>query len=231
MTSPRLRDFPPEWRRQHRRENRIERERIAALMKAYWARDSAAVFYNMTCDLFPWSRAFKEFAKLTAVPKKMQRAFQAAWVETKGTSLSASDPALLTTALRAIMPPYTGRRAVRLFRGASWVEHERREYGHSWTASAAAAEDFARDPRQTLPGGSVLLETLVPPSAIISKFKYPKPFTSAEKAAFLSEGPNIKIVEWHEEQEYLVDPRELGEVTVRQRYSELTHDEYLARSG
>jgi hypothetical protein len=193
----------------------MERERIADLMASYSAGDAGAFFDKMTCDLFPWPRAFKEFAKLTAVPKKMQEAFRVAWIETKGPFLSAESPRIITAALRVMTPPYNGRRAVRLFRGSSWVAYEQRYYGHSWTASAAAAENFAQDDRQTLEGGSVVLETLAPPAAIISRVKYPRPLTTAEREAML---PGAIIVERHDEQEYFVDPSQLQDVTVRQHY-------------
>jgi hypothetical protein len=45
---------------------------------------------------------------------------------------------------------------------------------------------------------------------------YPPPTTEAEKAEL---PPNVKIVEYHEESEYLVERRPLGPVKVLRRYS------------
>jgi hypothetical protein len=69
-----------------------------------------------------------------------------------------------------------------------------------------------------------VLETLTPAAAIISRLKYPKPFTAEEKSAL----PDVQFSEWHEEQEYLVDHRKLRDVIVLKRYPELLYDDLNA---
>jgi hypothetical protein len=78
------------------------------------------------------------------------------------------------------MPAYKGE-ALRLFRGAGAGERRRAAYGVSWTSNLSAAEDFAESYR-VWPRGSVVLETVAPPEAIISAVEYPPPMTEAEKA-------------------------------------------------
>jgi hypothetical protein len=121
-------DFLAKIKRERRREYRRERKRIDLLMQSYWAGDVCDFRDNMTADEFPWQLAFKEFAKLTAVPRKMQSEFQFAWCDTKGHLLRARSHTILCAALHAMMPPYTGP-ALRLFRGTTLREHERHEYG------------------------------------------------------------------------------------------------------
>ena len=92
----------------------------------------------------------------------------------------------------------------------------RRTYGISWTSSLPAAEKFAGDYR-AWPGGSVVLETVAPPEAIICAITYPTPLTEAEKAEL---PPDVEIDAYHEECEHLVDRRLLGPIKVLRRYPE-----------
>jgi hypothetical protein len=59
---------------------------------------------------------------------------------------------------------------LRWFRDTIWLERWRR-YSLSWSRSLAAAKGFARMMR-TCKGGSVVLETVAPPEAIISVLPY-----------------------------------------------------------
>jgi hypothetical protein len=117
------------------------------------------------------------------------------------------------------MPGYKGE-ALRLFRGASALERRRRVYGISWTSSLSMAEDFAEGYR-VWSTGRVVLETVAPPEAIIAAEEYPPPMAEVEKAE-LGLPPNTKIVEWHEESEFLVDRRLLGPVHVLRRHASQT---------
>src|SRR4029077_9200884 len=76
------------------------------------------------------------------------------------------DHRALCDAARVLLPKYRGP-AVHLFRGAGALERRRRAYGMSWSADVAAAGRFAEEHR-VMDGGSVLLETVAPPEAIIS---------------------------------------------------------------
>jgi hypothetical protein len=54
-----------ERRCQQRQESRMDRERINHLLAAYRAGNVGAFYSNMTSDLFPWTKALREFAKLS----------------------------------------------------------------------------------------------------------------------------------------------------------------------
>ena len=73
---------------------------------------------------------------------------------------------ILIPGLRALLPPYEGQ-SVRLYRGDSARNRKRRTYGLSWSTDQAVAESFTRRICQYAAGGSVLLETVGPPTAII----------------------------------------------------------------
>jgi hypothetical protein len=90
----------------------------------------------------------------------------------------------------------------------------------SWSADVSIAEWFARE-RQVHDGGSVLLETLAPPAAIICVVDYPKPFTKQEIARIKREHPHAEMIEFHEEREYVVDRRYLKGVAVVRRYPQV----------
>ncbi len=115
---------------------------------------------------------------------------------------------------------------MRLFRGASAGERRRRVYGLSWTTEVAEAEFFARE-RQVWDGGSVVLETLAPPEAIICAVDYPEPVTVAElKRDFPTipktdlEGIVERSGQHHHEREYVIDRRYLSAVSVARRYAQ-----------
>jgi hypothetical protein len=69
-------------------------------------------------------------------------------------------------------------------------------------------------------GGSVVMETLAPPRAILHQVEYPEPFTAAEIEEFRKDHPKTEFLEFHEEREYLLDRRHLGPVGVLTRYRE-----------
>jgi hypothetical protein len=208
------RDHHREFLKQERKQNR---QRVAHLMKAIERNDWRRVYDNMTADMFPWAMALSQLAKLQDVPAEIQETFQSAWIETKTVPAQVNNHRLVCAALRVMLPPYTGP-AVRLFRGAGFNEHRKRQYSLSWTEDYATAERFARD-YSVMHSGSVILETVAPPAAIIAKVKYPEPYTEAEREEMRL--GNIRFDEYHEEREFLVDRRGLGvgAVTVVQRFA------------
>ena len=112
-----------------------------------------------------------------------------------------------------------------LFRGASAGERRRRIYGLSWTADVAEAEWFARE-RQKWSGGSVVLETLAPPEAVICAVNYPAPITIDELKRLFPGSSELNLEGMHKlgsdynhEREYVVDRCHLNAVTVVRRYN------------
>ena len=171
-----------------------------------------------------WTVAIRAVGRrLQSVTPEVQQAFLPVWVQHKMLSLTVGDHRALCDAARILLPRYQGP-AVQLFRGAGAGERRRRIYGLSWTPDIAIAERSARE-RQRWDGGSVLLETLAPPAAIICAVEYPEPFTVEElKREF--PGLSQRTIEtlagqgYHDEREYVVDRRRLGAVTVARRYTQ-----------
>jgi hypothetical protein len=120
--------------------------------------------------------------------------------------LEVGDDLLLIRALRVLLPPYRGP-AVMLFRGDGARNCRRRTYGLSWTGERAVAEDFANREWRTTEGGSVVLQTLASPEAIIC-------------APCLHD-------DGYGENEYLIDRRRLGGVTVLQRFPQLSPELFV----
>jgi hypothetical protein len=195
-------------------ERRRARERIKLLMQDYRGGNVDRFYLNMTAGEFPWPLALKEFAKLTSVPPETQDTFLVAWLEHKRPSFAVDNQPLLCAAARVMLSAYTSP-AVRLFRGACFIESRRRSYGLSWTEDPTEAERFAKD-CQVWPGGSVVFETLAPSAAIIHKVAYPEPVPGAE------------FEEFDHEKEYIVDGRQLKRVKIVRRFLEITPTEIQA---
>jgi hypothetical protein len=171
---------------------------------------------NLINEVGAWLPAMREVAReVRAVSPKIQSTFQGVWIESKMLSLRVGNHRALCNAARLLLPKYSGP-PVRLFRGAGAAERRRRIYGLSWSADIECATRFA-DGRQAWDGGSVLLETLAAPKAIICKITYPGPLTQKEIKALKRKYPGITIDEFHDEQEYLVDRRYLKAVKVVRR--------------
>ena len=216
----RLQDLPEELQQQVSDERRQRSAHARAVVDAC-ARGDAERFYELTdpFDDHPdfWPLAIRFIAgHISEVSPEIQQAFRQIWIETKMVGLRIHDHGALCHALRILTPRYHGP-ALRLFRGASARERQRRAYGISWTSSLKAAQRFA-ETSGNWSAGSVLLETTAPAEAIISVMEYPPPLTEAEKAEFglpqTSEG-----VEWHDECEYLVDRHLLGPVKLHARFA------------
>src|SRR5262245_23027185 len=95
-------------------------------------------------DLFPWELALRRIAKLPSpLEPPLQKAAQAAWIETKLGSLGVKNY-ILCAGLRKMLPAYSGP-AVQLYRSAGLVEQQRRAYGVSWTDDFTQAERYAEN--------------------------------------------------------------------------------------
>jgi hypothetical protein len=215
-----LSEYPEDIQRRIRAERRSERLHAKALVEAC-RRGDAARFYHLAYpyDEYPnfWPRALHAIVReISEVKPDIQDAFLKVWVQTKMLGLRVDNNRTLCRALRVLTPGYKGE-ALRLFRGTGAGERRRAAYGVSWTSDLSAAEGFAESYRDWS-GGSIVLETVAPPEAIISAVEYPPPITEAEKAEL---PPNVKVVEYHEEREYLVERRLLGPVKVLRRYPQL----------
>jgi hypothetical protein len=213
-----LSELPADFRRQIKERQRQERVHATAVVDACKQGD-AQRFFDLTFpyDGHPnfWPRAVSAIARtIPVVAPEIQEAFRRVWIETKMLS-NGGDSRALCRALRVLMPGYKGE-ALRLFRGANALERRRAAYGVSWTSNLTVAEQFAED-YCGWSGGSVVLETLASPEAIICAVEYPPPMTEAEKVE-LGLSPDMKIIEYHQESEYLIDRRLLGPVKVLKRY-------------
>jgi len=203
-----------------KREARADKAAADAFIRACQSGDAEALYQavdglNLTID--GWRRAMRKVTRhVQSVAPDIQEAFAEVWRGTKMLPLHVGDNRALCDAIRILLPPYHGP-AVRLFRGAGAAERRRQIYGLSWTADPAVAERFARE-RQVMDGGSLVLETMAGPEAIIHQVEYPDPFTAAEIEEFKQKHPRGEVVEFHKEREYLIDRRRLGAVGVVTRY-------------
>jgi hypothetical protein len=148
-----------------------------------------------------WTDAMRMIAcEVPEVTLEIQQSFLWVWVQTKMLLLTVRDHQALCAAARVLMPCYKGP-PVQLFRGASADERRRRIYGVSWTTDIEIAEEFAQE-RREWNGGSVVLETIAEPAAIICAV--------GEASGHL-----------YEENEYAVDRRHLNSVKVVRRYPQI----------
>jgi hypothetical protein len=145
-----------------------------------------------------WKRAFRRVAKLNQVEPRMQQAWLDTWIN-NGDHIrqETGNDLVLIHALRVLLPPYRGP-AMTLYRGESMLNRRRRTYGACWSSDRDVAMAFAEGTMGQYAGGSVLLQTLAQPDAII--------------CAPAHHGDS------REEAEYLVDRRRLSAVTVLERY-------------
>lgn len=153
-----------------------------------------------------WRIAIRAIARhAPAVSEDIKRAFLAEWIETKSIQRSVGDDKATLSALRVLLPAYTGP-PMRLFRGDNLVNRRRRTYGIAWSAKRATAERFAQEPYNLASkGGAVLLKTLAPASSIICATHV--------------------IGDHYGEDEYLVDRRVLGPVEIVARYPQIFPEE------
>lgn len=111
------------------------------------------------------------------------------------------DDVVLLDALRQLLPRYEGS-GVTLYRGEPWRDYINHQHGVSWSSDREAAVIYARGLNAAYPGGGVLLESSVSADAILS---------AAQTGG---------VCEW--EHEYLVDRRKLTNITVLERFPEIS---------
>lgn len=147
-----------------------------------------------------WRRAFIAISKAAVSHPRTKEFFATVWFEYgEHIRQETGDDLALVDGLRFLLPNYTGP-ALRLFRGDGFRNRCNRTYGLSWTADRETAQRFAEKGmwRHTM-GGSVLLEAMVDPAAIVAS-----------------------LADLYGEQEYLVDRRKLGTVSVVERFAQTT---------
>ena len=192
-----------EFRERIKEERRADRRAAMAFVRACMTGnadmvDGAAHLLNEE-TVTGWTIAVRKIAReVSEVSPDVRSAFLPIWIQTKMLPLRVGDHQALTKAARILLPPYCGP-SLRLFRGTSADERRRRTYGFSWTSDIAIAETFAQE-RRCWNGGSVLLETVAPPEAII--------------CAIGEASGNL-----YDESEFAVDRRNLRAVRVLRRYA------------
>jgi hypothetical protein len=203
-------------------EARRDRDLAAAFVAAVHRGDVAAfneAAHRLSDEAVAgWTLAFRSLARRPPrASRAIRAAFFAVWTEGKSLRLRVGEDRTTITVLRLLLPRYKGP-PLRLFRGASARSRRTRRYGLSWTEDFEVADRFALQ-KQTRPGGSVVLETVAQPRAIICAIEYPEPLTIEEVRRTYPNFPNVKLgPQFHEEDEYLVDRRALTKVDVVRRY-------------
>ena len=144
-----------------------------------------------------WRAAFQSVSRIPEVHRAIQEEFVGRWChEGDGFRNSVGDDGILIGGLKKLLPPYSGP-DLTLFRGDSAFNRKRRSYGLAWSADQGTSAGFATGVWQTFDGGSVLLKTEAPSTAIIC---------------------DISSVFDYGESEFLVDRRALRSVEVIARY-------------
>src|SRR2546423_15080169 len=106
----------------------------------------------------------RRVAKLSSVGPDVQNAFVEIWTRSKVLALRVGEPRTLARALRVLLPKCHCEKTVKLYRGEA--VNRSRVHGFSWTSDPAIAEAYARN-YKALEGGSVVLETIALPVAVI----------------------------------------------------------------
>jgi hypothetical protein len=147
-----------------------------------------------------WARFFRKAAIIAPPSDEVRAEFTLQWVLRKSRRAGTRHDLTVLAALRRLLLPYEGSE-IRLFRGASARERKRRAYGISWTDDPDIAASFASNsPWRSRPGGTVVLECLAKPAAIL--------------------GTTLSIGDPFGEREYFVDRRQLVHVTVKARFAQ-----------
>lgn len=150
---------------------------------------------------YVWPAAMRAVSKTSCRSTDFRRRLLRLWLSS-GDHIrdETGNDLVITKALIAMLPRYKGR-AIKLYRGETFSKHKRRTYGIAWTASVVVARHFASEQlRRAAMGGSVLIETLAPPEAIIC-------------------APAL-IDASYGEREYLIDRRQLRSVTVVEQFAQ-----------
>jgi len=156
---------------------------------------------NVIEEQYLWTAAMRAVAQSPCRSNEFRGRLLDLWLDSGDRVRNeVNDDLLLIRALRAMLPRYNGP-AVKLYRGETFWNRRRRTYGIAWTTSAEVARDFANErARRGCRGGSVLIETLASPAAVICA------------PAFVNGR--------YGEREYLVDRRRLRSVTVLERFEQ-----------
>ena len=193
-------------------------------MRMRWSRPAGVATPNGSMSWLTLRRVSRLLAACTSRHRprhfrchaRHPRCLSAGLFQTKMLGLRVDDNRILCHALQFLMPGFKAKRCG-CFAGPARASGDGRpmaSYGHR---AFRRPRNLRKVPR--LPGGSVVLETVARPEAIISIVEYPPPMTEAEKAEL---PPGVTVVEYHEEREYLVERRLLGPVEVLRRYSPKT---------
>lgn len=156
------------------------------------SRNAHAWFYQLD-----WRAAIDLMSK-EASNGDLAARFLTQWV-THGAKIRAAvaDDRKLAAALRNWLPAYSGS-SLNLFRGESADRFDSGRVGFCWTPRRDVAEMFAAGLNAPRPGGGVLLQAVIPATAVIS-------------------GPGAHSLHL-DENEYTVDPSMLGTPRVLDRY-------------
>ena len=148
-----------------RRERQEARAAARAFVRACEDADLRAFYFAVDAlndSVDGWRLACKAVARLDGIKPRIRRAFLMVWTKTKMLPLTIGDDRVTRDAIRVLLPPYTGKRHVRLFRGTIFREHRRRAYGFSWSKDRATAERFAERHAQVAAEGGQFSETIEP---------------------------------------------------------------------
>jgi hypothetical protein len=163
---------------------------------------AATDWVNETVD--GWTYAMKLVGRLGNVSETTRNVFLSIWIETKFLPLMVGNRPVMAKALRVLMPGGYNGPALRLYRGTSAGERQRRLYGFSWTTRLEIARDKFGEHHRPAPDGAIVLETIAPPQAIL---------LVREDEDYYDEG------------EVVVDPFRLGTVRVIERLSQISREE------
>ncbi|TCA38498.1 hypothetical protein E0H72_26430 [Rhizobium leguminosarum bv. viciae] len=185
-----------DFRERRAAERRIVRETVRTFVMAAQAGDIKALSdivcqFDLVFGLGP--ACLRAAARLPDVPWWTKKYFRELHYRDGDHLRQELGDRILVDAYRVLLPSYRGP-AVLLYRGEGADNRRRRCYGLSWSANRSVAERFAEGTSRMYEDGSVLLETLAPPEAIL-----------------------MKMPKRYGEDEYLVDRRSLRAVRVLQR--------------
>jgi hypothetical protein len=163
-------DNLPEWYLEQRRR---DRDGIKGLLQAVVESDAKRFCKLLSIHFHSHilRLAFKRIARLSPPPsQEFQKVMVNVFVQDgDGIRSEIGDDLLLCDAFRVLLPPYRGGAPLRLYRGEIAGNRRKRTYGASWSLSREIADRFANARIvRAHEGGSVLLETDAPRTAIIS---------------------------------------------------------------
>lgn len=148
-----------------------------------------------------WVGVMRAVSRQPSVPRVTREFFLRVFIKWGDHLRQECSDLVLADGLRMLLPKYKGP-AIHLYRGEGFPNRRQRTYGLSWSASADVARCHAEKTlcRSSL-GGSVLLETIAPADAVISRVPATK--------------------DHYREEEYVVDRRRLTSVKVIERFAHL----------